>query len=101
MFTKYSGLGHIENLQLSVHNSKILVGILIIYPKFLKEYRQLGIRRNRIRKFLDRDYLMAPWTRGFLKNLEKRAVTSSISLARSVNASTFVVHFAILLLSNL
>lgn len=45
-------------------------------------------------------YLMAPWTRGFRKNRAKRLVTSSMSAARSENASTFVKHLTVLLLSN-
>lgn len=43
---------------------------------------------------------MAPWTRGLRKNLENRPVTSSRSTARSENASTFVRHLTVLLLSN-
>lgn len=44
---------------------------------------------------------MAPWTRGLLKNLAKRLVTSSRSAARNTNASTFVKHLTSLLLNNL
>ena len=44
--------------------------------------------------------LMAPWTRGFRKNLENRLVTSSISDALRANASTFVRHLTVLLLTN-
>lgn len=50
---------------------------------------------------LHKTYLRAPWTRGFLRNLEKRLVTSSRSAARSVNASTFVSHITSLSLCNL
>lgn len=41
-------------------------------------------------------YLMAPCTRGFLKNRENNAVTSSRSEARSANASTLVRHLTVL-----
>ena len=50
---------------------------------------------------VDSNNLMAPWTRGFRKNLAKRLVTSSRSAARSENASIFVKHVTVLLPSNL
>lgn len=44
---------------------------------------------------------MAPWTRGFRKNLENILVTSSRSATRRENASTLLKHFTVRLLTNL
>ena len=72
-----------------------------IFCTILSIYLLSGRQKNMSWILRQGDYLMAPWMCGFRKNLVKRLVTSSRSAARSENASTFVKHLTVLLLSNL
>ena len=67
------------------------------YREVIVKMKQHFFYREKHNKVMEgRNDLMTCWTQGFRKSLEKRVVTSSMSLALSENASTLVKHITVL-----
>lgn len=86
---KLQSLNVIHNIDAQLASSILAHKIIYVITKHFVE-----------RSWVRRKYLMALCTHGFLRNLEKRLITSSRSAARKTNASTFVKHPIVLLLNN-